>query len=63
MGARHPRTCARDRDGQHGRQLQTKTWPEIAKWFNLLICRALVRALPPPRLRVPKHKETWRADQ
>jgi len=35
-----------------GGQLQTKTWPEIAKWFNLLICRHWFELAPPPRLRV-----------
>jgi hypothetical protein len=45
-----------------GGQLQTKTWPEIAKWFNLLICRHWFE-LSRNSLRVPAHKETWRADQ
>ena len=45
-----------------GGQLQTKTWPEIAKWFNLLICRHWFE-LAATSLRVPAHKETWRADQ
>src|SRR5260370_4881868 len=45
-----------------GAQLQTKTWPEIAKWFNLLVCKHWFE-LSATSLRMPRHKETWRADQ
>lgn len=45
-----------------GGQLQTKTWPEVAKWYNLLICKHWFD-LASTSLKMPGHSQTWRADQ
>lgn len=45
-----------------GDQLRTKTWPEVAKWFNLLICRHwFIFEATSIRARGSKSK-TWRCD-
>ena len=47
-----------------GAQLQTKTWPEMAKWYNRLICRHWFR-LGAASLysRAPELRDTWRIDK
>jgi hypothetical protein len=45
-----------------GDQLRTKTWPEVAKWFNLLICRHwFIFEATSIRAR-GKQSKTWRCD-
>lgn len=45
-----------------GDQLRTKTWPEVAKWFNLLICRHwFIFEATSIRARGGESK-TWRCD-
>lgn len=47
-----------------GSQLKTKTWPEVTKWFNLLICRHWFElAGTSIQCRLPEHRQTWRVDQ
>lgn len=44
-------------------QLRTKTWPEVMKWHNLLICRHWFNTTATRIASVdPKHADTWRAD-
>lgn len=46
-----------------GDQLRTKTWPEVAKWFNLLICRHWFRfEATSISARQPTLAKTWRCD-
>ena len=45
-----------------GDQLRTKTWPEVAKWFNLLICRHwFIFEATSIRAR-GRQSKTWRCD-
>lgn len=45
-----------------GDQLRTKTWPEVSKWFNLLICRHWF-ALEATSIRARGNlSKTWRCD-
>lgn len=45
------------------RQLKTKTWVELAKWFRLFIARDLFHfAKTSIYSRDPEHSETWRVD-
>lgn len=45
------------------RQLKTKTWVELAKWFRLFIARDLFHfAKTSVYSRDPEHSETWRVD-
>jgi len=44
-------------------QLKTKTWPEVAKWYRLLICRHWFRMTATSISSMdPDHERTWRAD-
>jgi hypothetical protein len=44
-------------------QLRTKTWPELAKWYGLLICRHwFTRTKTSIFSADPKHADTWRID-
>lgn len=44
-------------------QLRTKTWPELAKWFGLLICRHWFKREKTSLYSVdPAHADTWRID-
>lgn len=46
-----------------GDQLRTKTWPEVAKWFNMLICRHWFRfEATSISARAPTLAKTWRGD-
>lgn len=42
-------------------QLMTKTWPELAKWYNLLICKHWFQ-LSATRIHSLSRPETWRVD-
>jgi hypothetical protein len=45
------------------KQLQTKTWPELAKWHRLSITAAGSCSPRPSLYSIdPKHEKTWRAD-
>jgi hypothetical protein len=44
-------------------QLRTKTWPEVSKWFRLLICAHWFKLTATSIFSAnPKHEKTWRAD-
>lgn len=44
-------------------QLRTKTWPELSKWFRLLICAPWFRVQGMSIVSTaPGHEKTWRAD-
>lgn len=44
-------------------QLTTKTWPELAKWHNLFVCRDLFEVTATAIFRKDKDREkTWRID-
>lgn len=44
-------------------QLRTKTWPEISKWFRLLICAPWFRVQGMSIVSsAPGHEKTWRCD-
>lgn len=44
-------------------QLRTKTWPELAKWYRLLICRHWFTMTATALYSVdPSHEKTWRID-
>jgi len=45
-----------------GDQLRTKTWPEVAKWFNLLICRHWFRFEATSISARGTNAKTWRVD-
>ena len=45
-------------------QLKTKTWPEMTKWYRLLICRDWFTLTATALYSVdPEHEKTWRIDQ
>lgn len=45
-------------------QLRTKTWPQVIKWFNLMICRAWFSITDTSIVsRVTEHEKTWRGDR
>lgn len=45
-------------------QLRTKTWPQIVKWFNLMICRHWFSLQDTCIVsRAPHHEKTWRGDR
>ncbi len=47
-----------------GAQLRTKTWPEIAKWYDLLLCKHwFTLAATSMHANDPRHRQTWRVDQ
>lgn len=44
-------------------QLRTKTWPELSKWYRLLICRHWFKLTATALFSVdPAHEKTWRVD-
>lgn len=44
-------------------QLRTKTWPELSKWYGLLICRHwFVKTKTSLYAADPEHADTWRID-
>ncbi len=44
-------------------QLRTKTWPELSKWYSLLICRHwFVKTKTTIQSADPEHADTWRID-
>jgi hypothetical protein len=44
-------------------QLRTKTWPELLKWYRLLVCRHWFTATATSLHSVdPDHRDTWKAD-
>lgn len=44
-------------------QLLTKTWPEVTKWFNLLICKHWFTLTATSLFSAdPKYRQTWRFD-
>ena len=44
-------------------QLRTKTWPELSKWYSLLICRHwFVKTASCIYSADPDHRDTWRID-
>lgn len=44
-------------------QLRTKTWPELSKWYALLICRHwFVKTATCLYSADPEHRDTWRID-
>jgi hypothetical protein len=44
-------------------QLRTKTWPELAKWYRLLICKHWFRFTATSMYAAePEREKTWRAD-
>lgn len=46
-----------------GDQLRTKTWPEVSKWFNLMICRHWFRLEATSiSARQGAYAKTWRCD-
>lgn len=45
-----------------GDQLRTKTWPEVAKWFNLLICRHWFKFEATSIAARGESAKTWRCD-
>lgn len=46
-----------------GDQLRTKTWPEVSKWFNLMICRHWFRLEATSIVaRQGSYAKTWRCD-
>jgi hypothetical protein len=45
-----------------GDQLRTKTWPEVAKWHNLMICRHWF-SFEAESIRAKGYDLTWRADR
>jgi len=45
-----------------GDQLRTKTWPEVAKWHNMMICRHWF-SFEAESIRAKGYDLTWRADR
>lgn len=46
-----------------GDQLRTKTWPEVSKWFNLMLCRHWFRfEATSISATQPAYAKTWRCD-
>ena len=44
-------------------QLRTKTWPELLKWYRMLVCRHWFAATATSLHSVdPDHRDTWKAD-
>lgn len=44
-------------------QLRTKTWPEVAKWHRLLLCRHWFKLTATAMFSIePGHEKTWRID-